>query len=291
MSRLISEIEADIYSKLVNYPVLYDNLTSQSNTAVYRNLVSLIAQVIFEHEVSQDLFLINLQTAVKSQVVGTLGWYILKSKEYQYGISPVDLGSGVIGYTSANPTLQIVKYISASEEAGAVYLKVAKDNGSGMPTALETYELANFRAFWDKVDFKPTFLKTDGSDVLDNITSGSGDILEITYTATLDKSIFIVDTDVPTDKGKRISDGVKAVEVAISDFLNTADKTTFGDVFYLHRLIDTVLSVQGVLNIVFSVARAKPYGGSYTDILTSSGVKYTKVSGYFGTITQTATYE
>lgn len=295
MARTISAIEADIYSKLALYPDLYAALSSISDTAVYRNFVSLTAQVVFEQEVSYDLFLVNLQKAILKQVVGTLPWYVAMSKLYQYGIALEDLGDGQLGYTSIDSDLQIVKYIAATEAPGIVRLKVAKDN-SGVPEKISTAELANFREFWENMDFSPTFLSTGGGSPateLDNITSIDGDILELTYTAQLSPSIFVVESDTPADIGNNLVTGDKTVEDTIETYLRGLDLVEFGETFYLSGLIDAVMSIEGVENITFSVARAATAAAptSWTDILAASGRKYSKESGYFADIDQTPTYE
>jgi len=276
MARTQEEIVNDILSSISSNPNLSPELTSLSKTALFRLMADTFAEAGHSLEVSFDNFQDELERVLLNQRVGSEPFYIEKALAFQYGDSVVEQGGGKFGYAVIDETKQIIKRSSVNSSEGIVLLKVAKEDLSGNPIPLDSVELNALRSYFGKVDFTPSFLQYISSD---------GDDLQITFTATLDPQVFNIST------GERISDGVKAVEVAIVEYSETFDLENFNGTFYVSQLIDKITDIAGVVNITIDVCEAKSDTEvSYTNVLLETGKKYNTYAGYFKTPVLTPNY-
>ncbi len=275
MARTATVISDAIKAKIAADPILSLLMTSASKTAYFNLLADIFGEEAHAIELDYDTFATELKAALLNQRVGSEPFYIDKSKLYQHGDTIIYEGDGKYGYATLDTDLQIIERVAVVVSGQVILLKVAK-LVSSVVTPLTASEMAGFQSYWSKIDFVPSFL---------TFLSATADDIRFTFTATLNPQIF------DTTTGELLIGGDLAVETAIKEFCDEYTDTQFDATFFLSELTAAVLQVNGVDNIVFSVAEAKTdVAITYTDILTAIGQKYNSYAGYFKTAVLTANY-
>ncbi len=235
------------------------DLTSSSKVAVWRLLCWVIAVAHWAHENIFDQHKAEIEALSETLVTGTLLWYQQQALNFQYGDSLIWNPSTLrFEYPAAATGLKVVTRASAIEGSGQVRIKVAKDDGSGGLTTLDSSEENALRSYINRIKFAGTNLA---------ITNVSADLLKLNITINYDPLLIGAD-------GVLISDGTtRPVDVAINNYVKNLP---FDGVFNRTALIDAVQQAVGVIDPVLNSSEAKIGTGSYSD----TGQNYTADAGY-----------
>lgn len=167
---------------------LLDELTSGSKVAIWRLWALVTAVAIHALETYFDMHTEQIEARLAAAKYGSLPWYVEKSLAFQLGWALV-IVDNFLQYAEINEASQIVKYASAQESGGIVFVKVAKEV-SAAPGPLSVIELAQFSAYLD--DIKP-------AGILLQAASLQGDELrieiEIGYNPLFDPAIILTDIE------------------------------------------------------------------------------------------------
>jgi len=145
MARTIQEIRAEINRAKNNDPTL-STLNSNSQTALWRLWIDLVAFVQNQLEQLFDIFKAEINDTIEQSRTGKLSWYVAKAKAFQNG----DTLNGLGEYDVEDASKQIVTRASAVETSLGVSVKVAKGEP---PMQLSSAELASFVDYINKVKF------------------------------------------------------------------------------------------------------------------------------------------
>ena len=274
MARTITEIydaliaEKTNFTELANLEPQVDStqkllkeLTSTSKVAVWRLLFFVVAVGVNVFEVLLDLFNTELEETRLSLITGTDIWYSEKAKVFQLGDTQV--WDGVqFGYEFTDLTAQIVAFSSAISEGNILLVKVAKDNGAGLPTKLSISELSSFNSYIQEIGFAGTEILTLSADA---------------DTIKLYANIFY-DANVLTSTGAEIDNASSfPIETAVTNYLANLN---FNGTFRLIDLVDALQDVRGVKNVVITQVWVKHSVIVYTDIFNTTSQTYIAAAGY-----------
>jgi hypothetical protein len=240
---------------------LLRDLTSTSKVAIWRLIFFVVAVGIWTFEKILDLHTAEIVEIQESLVTGTDQWYAEQAKVFQLGDTLTWNGVQYV-YEVEDEDLQIVEYSSAITENGILRIKVAKDDGSGQPEKLSASELTSFEGYIDNIIFSGT---------LNSIISTDPDLLKIAANIVYDPLVLASD-------GSDVNDSASfPVEDAINNYLYNLD---FNGILRIIDLIDAIQLVEGVVNVIVTTLEAKPDGGTYADILSTTRQEYTSTAGY-----------
>jgi len=266
MARNIEEITQEMIDQKEAAPEL-DSLTSTSKVSIWHLIFSICATAIKFVEDLYDSHRAYVNTAANRAIAGTLQWYADQSLYYQHGDELVyDPATGNVIYQIIDEDKQVVK-LSASDDdgTGAVYIKTAKLDGSGVPVALSAPELAGLQGYWLKKKFAGTNL---------NVSSGDPDEAFFYYRIVYDATIL-------DEYGALLTDSsVFPVEDAINQYLIDFGLNNFNGVFQLMNLTDAIQNVNGVVNATVTQAEAGANGQAKLDIMADADHLYYTVAGY-----------
>lgn len=240
-----------------SFQTFLDDLTTTSKVAIWRLMFYVVAVAIFIHESLWDIKLVELEDAALRAIPGTERWWYEQCLLFQYGdaLSWVD---GKYQYVPVDTTAQIIISAAALGVGGALQLKVAKDDGSGFPTALSAAEVSSFEAYVDQI--KP-------AGTITTVISETADLLHIVYDVYYNPLLLNPD-------GSLISDaGVFPVEDAITNHISNLQ---FNGYLYLSELEDAIQGAIGVNDFERNTAEAKYGALAYAAI----DVKYNANAGY-----------
>lgn len=224
---------------------LMADLTNAAKVAVWRLFYFVVAFQIRAVEVLFDDHKAWIEQRATEIVTGTLWWYRQQVLEWQYGDVLVFL-NGKYQYNSIDESARIVKFATASDVAGSVLLKVAKDDGTGYPEELTTPELTALQQYMKKVKFAGTKI---------SVVSRPADLMKIHYKVYYDPLVL-------SASGERLdSPGVFPVEDAIKDYCKNLP---FDGVYSITECTDRIQSVEGVLNPVHQTTEVKYGANPYT---------------------------
>ena len=244
-----------------NSQTLLRDLTSSSKVAVWRLEMFVFAVGIWMFEKILDLHYSAVENLRYTLVTGTDIWYAERAKEFQYGDTLTWNGTQY-AYEVIDETKRIVAFSSAITESGIVGIKVAKDNGSGLPTKLSGTELTAFTAFMAKEIFA-------GVDY--TLVSIDADTAKLYLTVLYDGLIL-------SATGESIeTPGTYPVEDAVNTYLANLD---FNGVFRVDALINDMQAVSGVISVIPSAISCAPNGGNYVDVMAKQLQDYTAAAGY-----------
>lgn len=233
------------------------NSTSLAGYAM--NVLFLVAIAISTFETILDQVKAEILEALGLENTGHLSWWQQKAVEFQYGYE-VTVTANKAGYEVNDDDAKIIKAASCIEDntvPGGVLLKVAKLDGSGEFTPLNTPELDAYKAYNRKI-------KPAGPEP--TAVSLNGDILR------LEAQVFYNPLVMNAD-GSLISDpSVFPVIDAIDVYRKSLD---YDGVIDLLRLQDAVEDAEGVNNLVLGDASVDT--GSGFNIIAR---RYTTISGY-----------
>lgn len=236
-------------------------LTSTSNTALWRLWSWIVAKAIHIHEKVFDSHKTEIETLLAAGPPGTVGWYIKKIKEFQYGDSLVFVND-VPGYAVVDTTKQIIAAAALVEGGIDLLVKVAKSNGAGGYTALSGAELTAFETYLNAIKFAGTKTVT---------VSLNGD--QLRPAGTFYYSALYTLTDVQADLDAQIAAYIASVP--------------FNGRIYKQAVIDALQKTKGYVDLELTALETAPDGsatwtamGRYVD--PPSG--YVNVPSAFSTI-------
>lgn len=250
-------------------PVLSTILTSESKASFYQSLFALYAEATGDFELTFDDFVAELEAIVNTKQVHTDFWWREISLAFQLGDALERGDNGNLFYPVIDESKQIIKRAAVVTGAeGSIELKVAKLGTDDItPEPLSSTENTAFKAYIN--DAGP-------SGIVVFIISQEGDEIKVGLTVDIDPQIINI------NDGTLIDDGAtKPVEDAVFEYFELFQDDDFGGVFFSNKLLQTVLSAEGVSNATFDLlekkAQAEP---SFTDVLTLPGKKFSTASGY-----------
>jgi hypothetical protein len=276
MARTVAEIKQEMVDQK-NAESGLSGLTSTSSTAIWNLLFFICAVAIKVIEDLYDVLEADVEERKLEIPTGVLKWYAAESLVFQYGDSLIYSDSYVdengvtitlegknVVYPIVDLDKRIVELSAADESGGLITIKVAKIT-SGVAEPLSAGELSAFEDYWKSKRFAGTPL---------NFVSSNPDLMKSYYIVTYDPELL-------DSTGTLLSDGVtKPVEVAIDSFLQTFQSENFNGTMQVVKLTSAIMNATGVLNAVPTNIEAKSDGGSYIDVLATSGHVYSTTSGY-----------
>ncbi|MBO4778101.1 MAG: hypothetical protein J5588_06360 [Bacteroidales bacterium] len=191
----------------------------------------------------------------------SLRWYVNKVRAFRYGqalITDTDRydDSGLTDETIAER--QIVKYASAEERDGILYIKVAKDN-SGTRSPLSTTEKNALEAYVNEV--KDAGVRIDIRN-------------EAAVAFKLDLQVYY-NPQILSGDGTSLIAGGKPVEDAIKDYI---ENLPFNGEYRNMELIDKLQKIEGVVIPELGGAYSKIPGASEYTRIDAKEISY---SGYY----------
>lgn len=168
MARTIDEIKLGLTTSFIENTTLqsvYGLDTSKTfaeqftKVSIENILLYVIAVAIYALEVIFDNHVSEVDTLISNQSPHTLKWYVYKVLDYREGqvlVEDTDYYSDVKddGTTYSDEEIevtQIVKYASAVEDDGVLYIKVAGDDGSGNKEPLSDEQLIGLTSYVKEV--------------------------------------------------------------------------------------------------------------------------------------------
>jgi len=202
---------------------LKQDINNGSNVGLNRTIAYLIAYAMQAQRSLFRLFKIDVQNLALDGHFGTKRWFVAKALQFQYGYNLTFTDKDAF-YPIIDEAAKIVSHAAVSESAYHVIVKVAKTQNNAL-IKLSTDERLAVQDYFDEL--RPPI----------NVTVRS---------ANSDKARII--GQVVTDAKQGIPNIQINVEQAIFNYLQTLD---FNGVFSLNKLRQTILSVTGVIDVVF----------------------------------------
>ncbi len=228
MARTKQEIEQIIDDEVALYPQLNALQSNSSMVQFWKYCKKVVVFVVFSIETLFDKHKEELNKIIDNTETGSLHWYESIFKKYQHGDNLVIVNNRPV-YSVINPALRIVERVALTENSNAsITAKVVKEAG-GVWEPLNVTELAGLTAYIQR-------RKIAGTQI--NIVSLPADQLLLDCEIVVDPLLF-------DSSGLSLSDGSEAIKNKIEAHLRNFD---FGSVFYLSRLIDEVMEIDGVVD-------------------------------------------
>ena len=250
MARTREQIEAVIEEAKASESTLAE-ITTTSRVSVWASLkrVYASAQVLLEQIWEQKKR--ELDDAADAAVAGTPKWYANEVLKWQYGY-PLTEVDGRLVYITEDPEARLVSKVAVNVLGRVVWIKVAKDDGSGGLEPLTAEERVSLDSYIRQKKFAGT--------------------QHLTVSVASDKVAITGDV---------YFDG-KLVEADFKDEFEAALNTHLKGIFFngvlnKNRLRDAGEAVSGCIDFDLKVLQAKPDGGSYVTVLR----EYDPASGYF----------
>jgi hypothetical protein len=261
MARTIGKIQADIISAKNAQPELA-GLTSTSQTAIWLLWTYVIAFAMWTLEVLFDLHKAEVKALIDNDKAHTRNWYVKKALLFQYGVAlPADTD---VYPTTTAAALIVTKAAAQEVVVGPVaYLriKVAKGNAPLVPLdatpGSELDELTNYLA------------RVKDAGVRLQVTTGAGDTLQLAVTINYDP--LVLNSNLERLDGAALT----PVQDAISGYLLNMSATNFNGALVLNKLVDRVLTVEGINMFTVGVAT-----GTYASTTTTFIDRYSPDAGY-----------
>ena len=253
MARSVEEIEESIQTEAAKYPEL-DALTSNtSKVSFWRYTIKIVAFVAHMIELLFDKHKKEVNALIITTEIGTSDWYKYACLSYQHGDNLV-LINNIPSYFEVIQEKQIIKKVAINEdENSTLVIKVAKED-NGVFVRLIEEEKAGLLTYLSRV-------KIAGTPI--NLISADADMIKITATIKVSNLVF-------NDEGKLLGDTNQSpVLEAIKKYLKVVD---FGATLYLSRVVDTVMSIDGVIDFVIN-------DSAINEVIFSNSIKSN--SGYF----------
>lgn len=218
-------------------------VTSTSKTAEFNLWKYVWSAMAFIQEAIWDERKAEIQAIVDLQIPGTDRWLQKELLKFQYGDSLVfDSATAKYSYAVIDPTKQIIKRCAVTSVGGVTQIKVAKEDGSGDPVALESAELTAFTAYVRQIQWA-------GANV-GNPTTANSDKLNAPMTIYYDGTI-------------KIGDFKPLVQAAFNAHLAALP---FNGEYQITAHQDAVQAVPGVNDVIVGTVQAKADGGSYANV-------------------------
>lgn len=222
-------------------------------------LFFIVATAMWTLENLFDTHAIEMNHLIDTKKPHRLKWYRDKALAFQYSRA---LAEDQDVYDTIVESEKIVKYASALEYAGRVYVKVAK--GLGVKERLSDSELIAFKYYLNDVK---------DAGVVVECVSKSADHFRASITIYYDP--MVLDAN-----GVSLATGVEVVREAITDFVQ--NKIPFNGEYRNSDLVDSLQTVSGVVIPELQVAStlsAEAY--TFSDIWWNIAAKHIPDSGYF----------
>ena len=261
----------ELQPNIDSYQTMLQSLTSSSKVAVWRLIMFVCALAIWTHEKLMDVQTAEIEQRAEDAIPMVTAWYRQIALEWQDGDPLIWDGSKYI-YSPVNINNRTVEYAAALESNYQVIVKVAKDNGSGVPAALSVAEKARFTTYLNL---------RKGAGVNTDTISQAADAVSITC-------IIYYDPLVLDSSGVLIEDGVTTPIVdAVNDYVYGLGTVNFNAKFRVIDLVDALQAARGFKNVTFSaIGVTSP---AVVNVLSATGQEYQSVAGHM-TATFTPTY-
>lgn len=265
MARNITTIQNQIETSVRDNPTL-SNLTSTSQTAIWRLWAFIVATSQAQQEQLNDQFLLDVENVANRLAPGTLTWIQNQALLFQYNatitqIIKFDETTFTPYYETINTNFRIISNCSVSNgNMNTVNIKVAKGTTT-TPSPLSTDELAAFQFYMNQI--KP-------AGIIYNCISVPSDKLRTKATIYFQGAYSSI-----------IQSNLKAA------YDNYLQNIGFGGKIKLVDIIIALKSVEGVNDVIINDMRARSnataFGSGYS-LVTSNTVstfpEYTTVAGY-----------
>lgn len=231
-----------------------------SSVSIENILFFIVAACCHVVEKLFDQYKIDLENKIANVVVASVPWYYKIALAFQYGDSLVlDETTQQYVYSKTDEGKQVVKYAAVRDKGTSVQILVSGDD-SGNPVPLSNDVLTVFKQYMNRVKVAGVIL---------NITSKPSDHLLLKASVTIDPLVL-------NDDGGSLRDGSKPVEEAIVKHLKSI---LYGGTFNKTKLVDAMLSVDGVQDVELQECRYKSDGDASYTLL--SGNNYTGNGGSY----------
>jgi hypothetical protein len=253
--------EKQSFSSLDEITTIHDSqdLLAQIQTEDTVDDFSLIAWIFaFGAFIVWKLFgfhLIEVDNKLAREKTPTTPWCESNAKKFQLGhLLVLNDEADQYEYLENDPASQIIKFCAVDEQSRAIKYKVAKDNGSGMPTPLDVEsELPQFLEYLERT-------RAAGPKVI--ALSSPPDLLWLQYDIYYDPLV-----DIPTFK--------TACEAAINGYLTNNNKA-FRGIISTPNITDELQKVPGMKYPVLVSAKRKYEDYEYE----SFAIEYIAFAGY-----------
>lgn len=212
-----------------SYQTLLIDLKSTSKVARWRLLVWCVAVCAFSLDVLFSLFRIEIATLIAAGKYGTLPWYTLMAKEFQYGDNLIWSGTE-FGYAILDETKQVIKRAAAKKAPGTVILKIANYVG-GLNTKLNSAQLAAALVYFD--------LRTPPGIQL-NVINADPDEIKAYARVYVDPLVLN-----PANGESILSPGVFPAEDAAKAYIDSLNDA-FNGIFEVDKFINAIQAANGV---------------------------------------------
>ena len=222
-------------------------------------LLYAVAAAIHVLEVLFDTLRGEVEDRAANAIVGSVPYYHRMAMNYQHGDALIyNEKTYAYGYPISDDTKRVVHFAAVRDLGTSIQILVSGREG-GRPSILPNDTLDAFRVYM-------------------NLVKMAGVVLEV-YSYSADRLIF-------NANGSRIRDNVRAVEVAVQNYL---DGITYGGVFNKTRLVDALQMVEGVVDVELGECSYSIDGTNYHTI---TGNNFSSVGGSFVSqdLTNTITY-
>ena len=209
-----------------------------SDVSVENVLLWVVAACCHAVEVLTEKWAADVEAQMASAVVASVPWYYKVARAFQYGDALV-----------ADEGKQVVKYVAVRDRGTSVEILASGEKG-GLPEPLSDGVLTAFKQYMNRVKIAGVVL---------NIRSQRADRLTVRARIWVDP--LVIGTD-----GRRISDGVRAVDEAIKAYLKNI---VYGGTFNKTRLTDAIQAVEGVKDVELGDCQ----------YMTATGTAWTTIKG------------
>ena len=229
-----------------------------SDVSVENVLLWVVAACCHVVEVLTERWAADVEARMASAVVASVPWYYKVARAFQYGDALVlDEATQQYGYATTDEGKQVVKYVAVRDRGTSVEILASGEKG-GLPEPLSDGILTAFKQYMNRVKIAGVVL---------NIRSQRADRLTVRARIWVDP--LVIGTD-----GRRISDGVRAVDEAIKAYLKNI---VYGGTFNKTRLTDAIQAVEGVEDVELGDCQYMTAAG--TAWTTIKGNNYTAAGG------------
>lgn len=226
MARTEQEIEQSIDIEAATHSQLNELQSNTSLMAFWTYAKKIVVFVALHLEILLDKHKDEVNAKIDKTETGSVDWYLEICKNYQHGDSLIIDNNRPV-YSEIDETKHIVKRVAIKENTDAsMDFKVVKEV-SGELTKLDLTELASFTAYLFR-------RKIAGTKI--TVQSLEADQLSFTAEVILDPILF-------DSNGLLLSDGSEPVMLKVNEQIKNFD---FGGTFYLSKLIDKVMDIEGV---------------------------------------------
>ncbi len=219
MARTIAEIQASQAVELEKMGL------STSKAAEWRLWTYVVAVAIHVFELIMDLFRTEIEEMVDKIAGGTERWYREMAYRFQNGHTLLfDDKTTSAYYAEDDPEARIIKVAAIAVSEKKIFIKVAKTNEQGKIVPLSADEVYNFKGYMDSINY--------AGDKIEAISTTAD---RIRY----DMNVYY-DPSIPrTTVQQNVIDALDAFKTSLS----------FDGVLYTQRLIDAVMSAEGVVTV------------------------------------------